>query len=148
MSNSIVKPCRTLADLNRPRMYKTKLESWGYFKNYTEGRVRKFLHDKTARSAIEKVSKFGRNSEDQHAKKITKYLSRKKMTLPEFIGTGNLGQARADTISRTLSQAETPNSSDATLNQINSPLTGNGYEDDCPYRPWTKMFRLVEKFPR
>jgi hypothetical protein len=129
-------------------MYKQRLESWGYFKNCTERRVRTILHDKTERGAVEKVVKFGRNGEDRSAQKITKYLSRKKITLSELVTTDNNRQVRAHAMPVTLSQGGTLNNLNTGLNLANSQSTGKVYEDNCPYRPWAKVFRLIEKFPR
>jgi hypothetical protein len=129
-------------------MYKGRLRNWGYSKNCTEERVKAVLHDKTMRGAVEKVFSFGRKGEDPNAQKITKYLSRKKMTLSELLETGEKGQFCPDAVSMSPNLAGTLNSSDTGSDPMRSQLAGNVYEDNCPYRPWTKLFRLIEKFPR
>ena len=70
------------------------------------------------------------------------------MTLQKFIATENKGRVRAETISTTLPQAGTLNGSDTDPNPTNLHPTENRYEENCPYRPWAKKFRLIENFPR
>jgi hypothetical protein len=127
-------------------MYKQRLESWGYFKNCTEERVRDVLQSKPVRCAVGKASTFGQNGKERD-QKIKKYLKRTKKTILEFIETEDERDVRDDTIS-TPSQARILNGSDTDPNPTNSQSTQSGYENNCPYRPWAKKFRLIENFPR
>jgi hypothetical protein len=125
-------------------MYKDKLEKWGFFKNCTATRVSGLLHQKTVRDAVGKVSTFGSDKKGLDIQKIEKYLKRKKKNLRDFIETEDERRVGPDTISTTPSRY----GSDINLSPTNSQSTENGYEHNCPYRPWKKKFRLIENFPR
>ena len=125
-------------------MYKTRLEDWGLTKNCTEKRVQSLLHQKAMRDAVGKVRQS--NEGKSVGQKIAKYLKRKKKSLEEFC---NVEMRTSSPPPRN------PPGPDAHPNPVHlsrslSPqtLAFRSYEDNCPYRPRDKKFRLIEKFSK
>jgi len=112
-------------------MYVTRLAAWGLFKNYTEPKVHKLLHEKRVHSRVLKVSKFGGDRNSVDVGRIEKYLKRKNTSLSAFI-TGEVEKSVVVGIEAT-TQALPPKDGD--------------YEPNCPYRLRTTKSRLIEGFP-
>jgi hypothetical protein len=83
------------------------------------------LHERIVGGASEKDFRFSRDRDDRVARKTTRYLSRKRTTLPDFIATDHQLEGRAEAISRTLSQAGSPDEPDSTHNLPNWPFQEN-----------------------
>jgi hypothetical protein len=127
-------------------MYKTHLGEWGFAKNYTEKRVKSLLHQKKERNAVGKMPQFAKEGKAVDRQRIAKYLKRKKKTVEEFcdaekptssLPPRNLLGLDAHPNLTHSQRPRSPQSSDV-----------GSYEYNCPYRPWTKKFRLTEEFSK
>ena len=123
-------------------MYVTHLAAWDFVKNYTEARVNKLLHQKRERDAVNKVSKFGGEGKRVDFQGIEKYWARKKKGVETFIAADEEGAMRTDV------EISTDSPPPRDRHPPPQPLTHGDYEHNCPYRQWTKKFRLIEKFPK
>lgn len=123
-------------------MYVTHLAAWGFAKNYSEGRVNKLLRKKRERDAVSKVSKFGGEGEKVDFQGVEKYLNRKAK------GVGTLIAAEEGGAVRTNIKVSTYSPPPRDRHPPPQPLIHGDYEHNCPYRQWTKKFRLIEKFPK
>lgn len=137
-------------------MYKTRIKTWGFAKNCTTTRVSSLLHQKKERSAIEKSSKLGSEGKRVELSRIEKYLKRKKQSLEEFTIVEKEG-ARSDDIDMpappsapdNLCGPDTqPDLAHVQRSPAPQPPSNDHYEHNCPYQPWTKKFRLIQKFPK
>jgi hypothetical protein len=127
-------------------MYNTHLADWGFAKNYTEKRVKGLLHQKMERDAVGKVSQFAKEGKAVDHQRIAKYLKRKKKSVEEFCDV----EMRTSSLPlrNLLGPDAHPNLADSQRLLSLRPPAYTSYEYNCPYRPWAKKFRLIEKFSK
>jgi hypothetical protein len=122
-------------------MYKTRLETWGFAKNYTKARAIEQLRQKEERDAVNKVSRFGREGGKLDPQRIEKYLARTKKAEEISVAVEREGNVRS---SNEASMHSPPGDRDPSI----YPSAQGDYEHNCPYSQWTKKFRLIEELPR
>ncbi len=122
-------------------MYVTRLAAWGLFKNYTEPKVHKLLHEKRVHSGVFKASKFGGDGNSVNIGRIEKYLKRKNTSLSAFV-TGEVEKSVAVGIKAT-TQALPPKDREPSAQRS----TDGDCKPNCPYRLRTTKSRLIEGFP-
>jgi len=131
-------------------MFKRQLKLWKFAKNITNKTARPILDQKTASDATGRLAILGPHGRPVDERRLRKYLRRKGWPpLNPMLSMQNQNQSTTgdSTSTRSTSHRELWDVSDTHSDSHDTLPNGGSYEQDCPYRPWSKKFRFSETYP-
>lgn len=130
-------------------MFKRKFELWKFAKNITSKNASPLFNQKMVADVTGRLTTLGPHGRPVVERRLRKYFKRRRWTpLNPMPSMQNLSTSNNTTSTTTTSHRELSDLPD-TYPEPHDLLPGDGasYEQDCPYRVWTKKFRFSETYP-